>query len=205
MDFEKLFLHTDAARQRRDTALAALAVAKETNEHHIEDALKFLFLLDAMYKTDPLVMRIREVISKLNERDHCKYMVVPSGFAFGIDDRSFFGLSTHNNRIVKEKLKSQHILKVDSPERDFIEVGRMTVETIVDRFEVSLAKLAEQIEHSLVLVPVGRRRAVLDSVTDSTIVTVAKASTIWMILRASKRAFKRARTHNVNCASLCLL
>ena len=196
MDFEKMFLSSDVAKDRRRIALSALSFAKDSNEHHMDDALKFLFLLDAMYKTDPLVMKIKEVLAKLNKRDQCKYMVVPNDFAIGLDERGFFGLSSHNNKIVREKVKSKHVLKVNSPEGDFIEIDHTPVEGIVDRFENSLAKLSQNIEQSVLSVPAGRYRVMLRSFTDSTVVTVAKASIIWMMLHGSYGVTRSLKKRN---------
>lgn len=183
-----MFLNSDAARDRRRTALSALSHTKDSNEHHMDDAAKFLFLLDAMYKTDPLVLRIKEVISKLNFRDQCKYMVIPCDFAIGLDEKGFFGLSSHNNNFVREEVKSKHILKVSSPEG---------VEGIVDRFENSLAKLSQNIEQYVAIVPPGRYRVLLQAFTDSTVVTVAKASIIWMVLHGTFGKMKKSNKENL--------
>ena len=193
MDFDKMFLGSETAKRRRQEALTALTHSKESIECHMDDALKFLFLLDAMYKEDPLVTKIREVISALNKRDRCKYMVVPHHFALGLDENGLFGLTSYDSKLVKEQIKTKHILQHTPTEKDFVEIGQMSVESIVEVFETSLANLSHNIEQNVVTVPIKRNRAVLQRFTDNSLGTVAKASAWWMVFQCSMGVLRKLR------------
>lgn len=193
MDFDKMFLGSDMAKKRRQDALLALAQSKESIESHMDDAHKFLFLLDAMYKDDPFVGRIREVIALLNRRDQCKYMVVPLHSALGLDENGFFGLSSYDAKLVRERAKTKHILQSNSIEKDFVEISQMSVERIVEMFETSLAQLSKNIEQNVVTVPVRRRRALFDKLTDTSMISIAKASAVWMVFQCSMGLMRRLR------------
>ncbi len=193
MDFDKMFLNSDTAKKRRLEATAALSRSRESIEGHIEDAHKFLFLLIAMYNDDSLVTKIREVITLLNRRDRCKYMVVPLHFALGLDENGIFGLSSYDSKLVREKLMAKHILQSNPIEKEFVQVSQMSVESIVDTFEGSLARLSQNIEQNIVTTPTTRRRAAFQKVTDASLISVAKASALLLVLQSSRGALRILR------------